>query len=583
MKLSFSGKIVGLIVLSVLIISISIFGLTYYQTMRGLDEQSQNEVLMRAEAVQAYLEDLKEKAAGIAYLIATRPDVASAIKSGDAAHLQRTGEEILKKTGFGLVTFTDREGNVVARGHSTSAGDNIAAQGGVKKALAGESSAGMEEGKVVQFSVSATSPVQAGEVVGTVAVGVDLSSDNRFVDEMKKDFGVECTIFYGDTRVSTTILKDGKRAVGTKMDNPEVIETVLKKGQRFLKRNEILGKDYNTGYWPIKNTEGKISGMLFVGKDREGANRNFRGMVWGFLAASLIIGSAMVVAGLLIARSITRPIRKVSNLLNESFDQIASASSQVSAASQHLAEGASQQASSLDHITASMKEISELTDKSIENVNEVTRSGEVTAQGMKKSNKSLKSTTECMKQIADDGEKTAKIVKTIDEIAFQINLLALNAAVEAARAGEAGAGFAVVAEEVRNLAQRSAAAAKDTETLLGETLKHIHEGSGLVAKAVEDFYQMGEDAKKTTIYINEINRSSREQAKSIVRVDEAVRNMNQITQQTASSAEESASASEEMNAQSENMKSVIAELVTLVGHRNGSNGKAQRRFLLPLH
>jgi methyl-accepting chemotaxis protein len=176
-----------------------------------------------------------------------------------------------------------------------------------------------------------------------------------------------------------------------------------------------------------------------------------------------------------------------------------------------------------------------------------------------------------MKLIAADGEQTSKIVRTIDEIAFQINLLALNAAVEAARAGEAGTGFAVVAEEVRNLALRSTAATKDTEVLINQTMQHIREGSELVAQAMGDFYQMGQDAKKTTAFINEINISSKDQALSIIRVNDSVRQMNDLTQQTASSAEESASASEEMTAQAENMKGVIEELIYLVGQGNSNS------------
>ena len=299
-------------------------------------------------------------------------------------------------------------------------------------------------------------------------------------------------------------------------------------------------------------------------------------LVSGFIAA--LLGGA----GFFLAKSLTKPIRKVTETLRESFEQISSASGQVSVSSQHLAKNSCDQASSLEHISGAMQEISQLTDRNIKNVDEVTKSGEITAQGMKKSNQSLKKTSECMKLIAADGEQTSKIVRTIDEIAFQINLLALNAAVEAARAGEAGTGFAVVAEEVRNLALRSTAATKDTETLINQTMQHIREGSELVTQAMNDFYQMGQDAKKTTAFINEINVSSKDQALSIIRVNESVRQMNDLTQHTAASAEESASASEEMSAQAENMKAVIDELIYLVGQDNSSYHRFEDAKLLPM-
>jgi len=297
---------------------------------------------------------------------------------------------------------------------------------------------------------------------------------------------------------------------------------------------------------------------------------------------SLALAAVLGGAGIFFVKTLTNPIRKVTEMLRESFEQISSASGQVSESSQHLAKNSCDQASSLEHIAGSMQEISQLTDRNIKNVEEVTKSGEVTAQGMKKSNQSLKKTSECMKLIAADGEETSKIVRTIDEIAFQINLLALNAAVEAARAGEAGTGFAVVAEEVRNLALRSTAATKDTEILINQTMQHIREGSDLVGQAMSDFYQMGQDAKKTTAFINEINISSKDQALSIIRVNDSVRQMNDLTQQTAASAEESASASEEMSAQAENMKSVIDELVYLVGRGNSNGLPDLDRKLLPM-
>ncbi|HUL29101.1 MAG TPA: cache domain-containing protein, partial [Thermodesulfobacteriota bacterium] len=135
--------------------------------------------------------------------------------------------------------------------------------------------------------------------------------DNSFVDGVKKKFGVECTIFYNDTRVCTTITREGKRAIGTKMDNPEVIETVLKKGERFYKRNQILGRDYNTVYWPIVCADGKIGGMLFAGKDRESINKGFKRILLSVIIAMVVVGVLMIVAGFYLARSIANPIHRV--------------------------------------------------------------------------------------------------------------------------------------------------------------------------------------------------------------------------------------------------------------------------------
>ena len=173
--------------------------------------------------------------------------------------------------------------------------------------------------------------------------------------------------------------------------------------------------------------------------------------------------------------------------------------------------------------------------------------------------------------ISKSSEETGKIIKTIDEIAFQTNLLALNAAVEAARAGEAGAGFAVVAGEVRNLAMRAADAARNTAELIEGTVKKVNEGGELVATTNEAFTEVAESASKVGELVGEIAAASNEQAEGIEQVNKAVVEMDKVVQQNAANAEESASASEEMNAQAEQMKGFVDDLVALVG---GTSKKA---------
>jgi methyl-accepting chemotaxis protein len=165
-------------------------------------------------------------------------------------------------------------------------------------------------------------------------------------------------------------------------------------------------------------------------------------------------------------------------------------------------------------------------------------------------------------------EETGKIIKTIDEIAFQTNLLALNAAVEAARAGEAGAGFSVVATEVRNLAMKASGAAKNTGHLIENTIKAVKKGNELAQSTQDAFKENIEIAVKHTRLIDEIAVASKEQAQGIEQVSTAVLQMNQVTQVNAASAEESASASEELNAQFEQVNSMIQELLAIIGGSN---------------
>jgi len=184
---------------------------------------------------------------------------------------------------------------------------------------------------------------------------------------------------------------------------------------------------------------------------------------------------------------------------------------------------------------------------------------------------------DAIKDIETSATETAKIVKAIDGIAFQTNLLALNAAVEAARAGEACAGFAVVAEEVRNLAKRAAEAARNTAGLIDGTIKKVKEGSGLMSVTHESFTQVAGSATQVAELLAEIATASREQSLGIDQVNKAVGDVDEVTQQNTANAEESAAASEELAAQADQMKVMVNELLALIGGNAGPRKGRQDR------
>lgn len=285
-----------------------------------------------------------------------------------------------------------------------------------------------------------------------------------------------------------------------------------------------------------------------------------------FILIAVIIFLALTVAAVTyFAKSISSPIKNAVNQMEEAANQIASASSQVSGASQSLAEGASQQASAIEETSSSLEEMASMTKQNAGNAMQADSLMKQANDVVQKANTSMASLTSSMKEISSASEETSKIIKTIDEIAFQTNLLALNAAVEAARAGEAGAGFAVVAEEVRNLAMRSADAAKNTSGLIEGTVNKIKDGSDLVTKTNEAFAEVAVSSSKVAELVGEIAAASQEQAQGIDQINKAVAEMDKVTQQTAANAEESASASEEMNAQAQQMKNVSLTLAGIIG------------------
>jgi methyl-accepting chemotaxis protein len=567
-NVSLKGKIIGLIIMTVLIVGGATFGSSFYFLSKGYDEQAERDIAMTSRMIQNNFDDLKQRVKTATTAIAERPDVATAMEKKDAAYLQNLSKTYMANNKVGLVTIADKDGNVIARGHSDKTGDSVTNQINVKKAMTGEVSVGVESGTVVKLSLRAGAPVKIdGRIIGTFTSGIDLPKDNAFVDEIKKDFGVECTIFDQDERVSTTLQREGKRIIGTKMDNPKVLETVLRKGQTFLNKNKIQGEEYNTAYWPLMGADDKITGMFFIGKDRSAISKSLWGVVWAVLISVLIVGLLMATAGWFLAHSTVRPVFRATDFLNRTAGEVTAAANQISTASQSLAEGASEQASSLEETSSSLEEMSSMTKQNADNANQAKAMMAETKQIVEKVDSHMSKMAKAIVEITKTSEETGKIIKTIDEIAFQTNLLALNAAVEAARAGEAGAGFAVVADEVRNLALRAAEAARNTNGLIENTIKAVKQGNELTLSTQEAFRENVAIAAKVGQLIDEIASASEEQAQGIDQINKAVSEMDKVTQQTAASAEESASASEELIAQAEQMRGYVGDLAAVVGSK----------------
>ncbi len=569
MKLSLSQRVIAAVLVSALIGS-SAAVISSFMLLRGFERQAQMDVQKFSTAAQDLMDMQRERCREAAFQFASRPDVAEAVKQGDGEALQKIAKAFLASGAVNVLTVAGPDGKVLARGHADKRGDSVLNQLNVKKALSGEAAAGIEEGTVVKFSMRAGQPIRNGEsVVGSVTTGIDLSGDTRFVDRVKEVLGVECTLFHGDTRVSTTLVREGKRAVGTRMDNPAVIETVLRQGKSYQTTNRILDREYNTSYWPIRDLEGKILGMFFIGKDRDAVVQAQQEMILTVAAVVAGVIALMAIGAFFIARSIAGPIQRVSGGLSESTGRVTSVSAQVSATSQMLSDGASEQAAAIEETSSSLEEMASMTKHNAENASQADGLMKQVAQLVGEANGSMEKLSGSMEEIRKASEETQKIVKTIDEIAFQTNLLALNAAVEAARAGEAGAGFAVVADEVRNLAMRAADSARNTAALIEGTVSKVKGGAGLMKETRESFARVVQSAGKVADLLAEIAAASREQSQGIDQINKAVGEMDKVTQQNAAHAEESAAAAVELSSQAGRMQEMVGRLLNLIGGKGG--------------
>jgi len=292
------------------------------------------------------------------------------------------------------------------------------------------------------------------------------------------------------------------------------------------------------------------------------------GVLAGVSAAAIVCG----VIALVIVRGVNRSLTRLAATLGDGSDQMASASAQVSSASQSLAQGTSEQAASLEETSSSLEEMSSMTKRNAETAQQASALSSEAKAAADQGNAAMQRMSAAIVQIEKSAAQTSKILKVIDEIAFQTNLLALNAAVEAARAGEAGKGFAVVAEEVRNLAIRSAEAARNTSGLIEQSVTASKSGVAICGEVGKSLSEITVAAGKVNSLVGEITAASKEQTTGIDQVNTAVAQMDKVTQSSAANAEETAAASEQLSGQAEQLRQVVRDLLALVG---GARGEAR--------
>ncbi len=336
----------------------------------------------------------------------------------------------------------------------------------------------------------------------------------------------------------------------------------------FRERNEALS-----------NLEGRLLGLIqqldetaseAVVASTASVRQIVSSSMWICLIA-FFAAMPLVVLSLFMAFKTGRSLKSIIQGLRSAFHKVDASSSLLLSASNGLAAGSSQQASAIEETSSSLEEMSSMTRQNAENAEK--------ANGLRKEAWTVKEEaktvidrlTRSMEEVSSAGDQTRKIVKTIDEIAFQTNLLALNAAVEAARAGEAGAGFAVVAAEVRNLAVKATEAAKNTADLIEVMVSKVDDGAGYSAQVAEAFNRVSDASSQVGELVAEIAAASNDQADGIAQISKAVSDMDDVVQQNAAGAEESASTSEEMAGQAALLRGYIEDLLLLTGgdHRTG--------------
>ena len=292
-----------------------------------------------------------------------------------------------------------------------------------------------------------------------------------------------------------------------------------------------------------------------------------RNLVIGLVIALASLASALFVA-LSVNTMLHQTLRGIVGNLDEGAKQVAAGAEQLASASQSLAGGASESASKLEETNSALEEVAAMSRQNAGSADQASRLMAETRQSVGRGSEAVAGTVQSMQAMSESADKVGRIIKTIEEIAFQTNLLALNAAVEAARAGEHGRGFAVVAEEVRNLASRSASAAKETAELLERNAERVAQGERVSRQAGEALEEIVANASKASQLVQEIAVACTEQSKGIQEITIATSQLDKVTQNNAANAEESSSVSEELSNQAFMLRESVTELASVLQGRS---------------
>ncbi|WP_320172850.1 methyl-accepting chemotaxis protein [Maridesulfovibrio sp.] len=669
MTFSIRNKIVLMAVVIALLTATSIFLTVNHYVAEGFSEESIRNISTMKKVVDRHIDSLSQGFREKAELLARDIDLITAIKQGDSEALQKKLRSLMVETDSEFLTLTDAKGVVLGRAHANSFGDNAQGQETVGKALSGTVTSGIIKGKEITFSLRAAAPIKEnGRIIGTISLGTSLS-DKDFVDDVKRFSDLEVTVFNGDTREMTTIIKNGRRAVGTKMTNPEVTATVIDRGKTFLARNNILGIDYQTAYWPIKSVNGKNIGMWFIGMPIQTMIKAQNNVKTSSLLVIAVILPIIMLAAWLYARTMARPIidatkyatrvaagdldhvleiktrdevgilandlnamvvtlkekiseaqeqtrhaaeetekaqqamyeaeearKEAENAKREGMHQaareledvvviISTASEELSAQIEQSATGSDMQsqrtaetATAMEQMNASVVEVARNSGEASTTAGDASTTATNGANVVKEMVEGIgvvqnysEALEKEMEELGESAGKIGQIIDVISDIADQTNLLALNAAIEAARAGEAGRGFAVVADEVRKLAEKTMTATNEVEAAISEIQRGTKESISQCAFTVKEIgtvSDMAGDAGKSLNEILSLTDTVSEQIQGIAaaceeqsatseQINRAVDEINNISTETNSAMRQSSEAVSDLAAQAHQLKSII--------------------------
>ncbi|MDR2893659.1 MAG: methyl-accepting chemotaxis protein [Deltaproteobacteria bacterium] len=671
--MSISRKIIMLVTMTIVCLVAALCAAGYILISSSSDEQAQNQLTANTKAVQDMVQSRLDAQSAISMLIERDEELARALAADDLPVIKEIAGKLMNQPFIDMVTICDASGKVLHRAHVNQVGDVLPANriSSSVPLKEGRSIVGMEPGNTVRLTLASGTPVRNnGNIVGAVILGEDMSS-GKFVAAVKEALNVESTIFLDDTRVSTTVMRDGKPFINTPLGNPTIYNQVIGQGQPIMTRNIIGGAEYDTSYWVWKDMSGKNAGMFFVGLSRASIEAVQQHVLMTFVGAGVLLGIIFIVIGILVARAVSRPLRvttlyaekvaegnvdetldinshdevghlakalgvmveklkhkideadaktkeceeetlKVASALAEAkratevaeqheqailkvaedveqvvarlsvaTEQISDQVSHASASSDRQREQVAGSATAMEEMNATVLEVAknagvaaEASDRARTNAatgEQIVEQSVKAIQAVEKDTNTLKET---MNVLGKQAESIGQVMTVISDIADQTNLLALNAAIEAARAGEAGRGFAVVADEVRKLAEKTMTATKE----VGDVISGIQQGTrksidavemttGNLGKAAELVNKSGAsltdivtEATHTADQVRSIATASEEQSAASDEIAKSLEDINNIAVETADTMQKTAVAVAQLNEQTQELQALVKSL-----------------------
>jgi len=280
----------------------------------------EDDIKKRSVSALRQMEDMKTRSLAVTSWFENSSQLADIVRKRDQNEGVEFGIRAMRSMSLECFTLTDAEGIVISRSDvPDKSGDNISNEFHIQKALNGERRVGIEHGGDFKFAIRAGCPVKddEGNIIGALSVGYNFANDS-FVDNIKDSVDCDITVFDGDTRINTTLIRDNKRLIGTKMEHPEVLETVLKNGKPYYSTTTILGRLYYTAYTPIVDMSGNVSGMFFVGRDAHVRTELVRNLILSQTGMLIIMGGVFALLMIIgVKKIIITHIRRVSSQMHE--------------------------------------------------------------------------------------------------------------------------------------------------------------------------------------------------------------------------------------------------------------------------